>query len=237
MIPKLLGFSCLPKFIFALMVVVFCFVETKHMNRAERFTEEANCINANETIRYVASCPENKTSDSFIERSWKKNCSQYQACNDKPLYYHCVRYKEGLVEVCSERTTISGKCCNIFEEGLGRVAEDFTKNCSTCDFHYCSDESVPECVKPAMLTPSNHITKRVTNDTTETQRTYETTEIANSSGTSTAKQQDHNLTLTAVLIAVAVVVVLVSIAVCILCIKGNKKHYYNVINDRKLIRI
>lgn len=43
---------------------------------------------------------------------------------------------------------------------------------------------VPECVKP---TPSNHITKRVTNDTTETQRTYETTEIANSSETSTAK--------------------------------------------------
>lgn len=34
-----------------------------------------------------------------------------------------------------------GKCCNIFEEGLGRVAEDFTKNCSTCDFHYRSDES------------------------------------------------------------------------------------------------
>lgn len=46
---------------------------------------------------------------------------------------------------------------------------------------------VPECVKPAMLTPSNHITKRVTNDKTETKRTYETTEIANSSGTSTAK--------------------------------------------------
>lgn len=46
---------------------------------------------------------------------------------------------------------------------------------------------VPECVKPAMLTPSNHITKRVTHDTTETQRTYETTEIANSTGTSTAK--------------------------------------------------
>lgn len=77
------------------------------------FLQEANCINANETIRYVAACPENKTSDSFIERSWKKNCSQYQACNDKPLYYHCVRYKEGLVEVCSERTTISGLCLTL----------------------------------------------------------------------------------------------------------------------------
>lgn len=46
---------------------------------------------------------------------------------------------------------------------------------------------VPECVKPAMPTPSNHNTKRVTKDKTETKRTYETTEIANSSGTSTAK--------------------------------------------------
>lgn len=77
------------------------------------FLQEANCINANETIRYVAACPENKTSDSFIERSWKKNCSQYQACNDKPLYYHCVRYKQKLVEVCSERTQISGTCLTI----------------------------------------------------------------------------------------------------------------------------
>lgn len=146
------------------------------------FWQEANCINANETIRYVATCPENKTSDSFIERSYRKNCSQYQSCNDKPLYYHCVRYKEGLVEVCSERTTISGlcltlininkicdffclwfilrtiventkfyhlfifllfegKCCTIFEKGLGRVVEDNTKHCSTCDFYYFSDES------------------------------------------------------------------------------------------------
>lgn len=34
-----------------------------------------------------------------------------------------------------------GKCCPIFEEGLGRVAEDNTKHCSTCGFHYFSDEA------------------------------------------------------------------------------------------------
>lgn len=33
-----------------------------------------------------------------------------------------------------------GKCCNIFEEGLGRVVEDFIKNCFICDFYYCLDE-------------------------------------------------------------------------------------------------
>lgn len=93
-----------------------------------------------------------------------------------------MRYKQKLVEVCSERTQISGtcltivlitmiiyvnfvvcdlyrtivesakfyhlfnfvlfegECCTIFEEGLGRVAEDNTKACHKCDFHYFSDE-------------------------------------------------------------------------------------------------
>lgn len=199
-------------------------------------TKEANCIDANETIRYVATCPENKTSDSFIERSYIKNCSHHQSCNDKQLYYHCVRYKQKLVEVCSERTQISGKCCTIFEEGLGRVAEDNTKACHKCDFHYFSDEPVPECVKPAMITPTNHISKRVTIETTETlntlsnetiERTSETTEITSSSGFSTAMQQDHDLADLIIVVVVVVVVMIVLIPVCI-CIKrnkGNKKHY------------
>lgn len=87
------------------------------------FWQEANCINANETIRDVAACPENKTSDSFIERSYRKNCSQYQSCKDKPLYYHCVRYKEGLVEVCSERTKISGLCLTLIN--INKICEFF----------------------------------------------------------------------------------------------------------------
>lgn len=54
---------------------------------------------------------------------------------------------------------------------------------------------VPECVKPDMITPTNHISKRVTIETTETlntlsnktiERTSETTEITSSSGFSTA---------------------------------------------------
>lgn len=187
--------------------------------------KDANCINANETIWYVATCPENKTSDSFIERSDRKNCSQYQSCNGKPLYYHCVRYKGRLVEVCSERTQISGKCCSIFEDGLGRVAEDNTKPCHKCDFHYFSDELVSECLTPAMITTETLST--LSNETTK--RTNETTEMTNSSGSSTAKQQDHFSTLTTVLIVVGVLVALVLFFVCIcMCIKrnkGNKKHY------------
>lgn len=55
---------------------------------------------------------------------------------------------------------------------------------------------VPECVKPAMITPSNHISKRVTNDTTETPstllnqttiRTNETTEMTSSISSPTTK--------------------------------------------------
>lgn len=43
--------------------------------------------------------------------------------------------------ICSFFLLFEGNCCSIFEEGLGRVAEDNFKNCSTCDFHYFSDES------------------------------------------------------------------------------------------------
>lgn len=72
--------------------------------------QETNCVNATDTIEYVPICPESKTSDSFKERSERKNCSQYQSCNGKQLYYHCVRYNKTIVEVCSEKGIIIGKC-------------------------------------------------------------------------------------------------------------------------------
>lgn len=60
----------------------------------------------------------------FVCDLYKNNCRKYKVL---PSVHFFLLFK--------------GKCCNIFEEGLGKVAEDFTKNCSTCDFHYCSDES------------------------------------------------------------------------------------------------
>lgn len=71
--------------------------------------QETNCVNATDTIEDVAICPESKTSDSFKERSERKNCSQYPSCNGKQLYYHCVRYNKRIVEVCSEKEIIIGK--------------------------------------------------------------------------------------------------------------------------------
>lgn len=37
---------------------------------------------------------------------------------------------------------VLGYCCTMFDEGVGRVVEDFSRPCSDCSFKYPSDESV-----------------------------------------------------------------------------------------------
>lgn len=84
-------------------------------------------------------CPD--TDILFQERSRRKNCENYPQCTGEPLVYHCVRFREELVEVCAPRGLITGFCCALFDEGLGRVVEDYFHPCSGCPFVYQSDDA------------------------------------------------------------------------------------------------
>lgn len=142
MISKLLGSSCLPKFIIALMIVVFCFVETTHMNRAERFTKKDKC--KDNTPKKVTTCPQGEA--DIQERARMMKCDSYPECHGEELVYHCVRFKTILVEVCAPNLRIvcgkeSGGCCAVFEEGLGQVIVDPNSHCQDCPWHYYSNET------------------------------------------------------------------------------------------------
>lgn len=58
------------------------------------------------TLQKVENCPESDT--NVQERSKKKNCDSYSQCEGEPLTYHCARYKEYLVEVCTPIKFIRG---------------------------------------------------------------------------------------------------------------------------------
>lgn len=140
------------------------------------------------------------------ERSEKKRCHVFKHCHGKKLVYHCTRYDNGLADVCAPEEEIIGKSCTFFEKGLGKVVEDYNKNCSECPFKYNSTESFKfsECVLPAMIISLNQTSKQGIYETTETQRTRskqttirtnETTEMTSSISSSTAKQLEIHWTL------------------------------------------
>lgn len=55
----------------------------------------------------MSQCPKNDS--LFQERSRRKNCKTLPQCTGEPLVYHCVRFREELVEVCAPRGLITGK--------------------------------------------------------------------------------------------------------------------------------
>lgn len=59
------------------------------------------------TLESVENCPRNET--DIEGRSRKKKCGTYSQCKEEPLVYHCVRYEDGLVEVCAPRGLITGE--------------------------------------------------------------------------------------------------------------------------------
>lgn len=36
--------------------------------------------------------------------------------------------------------SFQGKCCALYDDGLGRVVEDYSRPCSECSFRYQSDD-------------------------------------------------------------------------------------------------
>lgn len=121
-------------------------------HRHKRFTKGDICNETHKTLEFVTKCPD--TEQLKLKQSQKKKCDILPACNGKPLVYHCVRYRERLAEVCAPRHVITGKCCALYDNGLGRVVEDYSRPCSECSFRYQSDDALnyPKCLK----TSSNH---------------------------------------------------------------------------------
>lgn len=121
-------------------------------HREKRFTKDDICHETHSTLEFVAMCPDSEPLK--LKHSKKKQCHSFPACNGGTLVYHCVRYKERLVEVCAPRHVITGKCCPLYDDGLGRVVEDYNRPCSECSFRYQSDDvlNYPKCLKIS----SNH---------------------------------------------------------------------------------
>lgn len=128
---------------------------TTELHRLKRLTKEDICHRTTETLQNVTNCPKNES--IFREQSIQKNCERYPKCNGEPLIYHCVRFKDSLVEVCAPKRVIKGKCCPVFDRGIGRVIEDFKKPCPECPFIYQSVDSVKysACVKSEPLLHQN----------------------------------------------------------------------------------
>ncbi|XP_078334640.1 uncharacterized protein LOC144625901 isoform X2 [Crassostrea virginica] len=83
----------------------------------------------------------------------KKQCYRFPTCQNEPLVYHCVRFSSKLVEVCAPRGLITGGCCALFDDGLGRVVADFYNQCTECPFRYFSNETLlySSCVRRTLI--------------------------------------------------------------------------------------
>lgn len=58
------------------------------------------------TLKRVKLCPENYL--NFQNRSKTMNCDSYPQCSGQGLFYHCVKFEDGLAEVCAPRSVITG---------------------------------------------------------------------------------------------------------------------------------
>lgn len=126
---------------FLVMCILMCSLELQQakastMFRQRRFTNADICNTTTETLKEIATCSSSNTSSKNVM------CSNKTPCNGEPLVYHCVLFKLGFAEVCAPRYNITGYCCTMFDEGVGRVVEDFSRPCSDCSFKYPSDQSV-----------------------------------------------------------------------------------------------
>nr|XP_034331408.1 uncharacterized protein LOC117690809 isoform X2 [Crassostrea gigas] len=148
---------------------------TMNVHRLKRLTKDDICYETRKTAVTVQAFPKNLT--IFEERTREKKCDSFPRCNEEPLVYHCVRSKDGIVEVCAPRRVIKGNYCAVFDKGIGRVVEDFSRPCPECPFKYQSADFVnyPACVKmEAMRTPN------IVTDNTESQPKMNSTETSRS---------------------------------------------------------
>lgn len=70
------------------------------------------CNETQKTIVKVSSCPKDEI--VLQERSQQKGCNMYQPCHNERLQYHCVRFKDIIVEVCAPVENMTGNCESSF---------------------------------------------------------------------------------------------------------------------------
>ncbi|XP_062570662.1 uncharacterized protein LOC134232691 [Saccostrea cucullata] len=134
--------SKLTRVIFILLLgKITIHVDSRIYMKEKRFTRNDVCMETEATIEDVFECP--ITEESMKERSARKRCEEIRdVCAAEKLVYHCVRYKNKLIEVCAPRNYITGQCCVQFNEGVARIVEDYSVPCSECPFHYFSNDSL-----------------------------------------------------------------------------------------------
>ncbi|XP_062607104.1 uncharacterized protein LOC134268879 [Saccostrea cucullata] len=137
------------------------FVDGRRINIQKRYTKNQVCKETTHTVTNVQNCP--LDDNSFQERVQAKQCEKvnHSSCSDEIFVYHCVRFRENLVELCAPRGLITGGCCAQFNEGVGRVIEDYNVLCSECPLNYYTNETCkyPSCVKPRTIATETSISQ------------------------------------------------------------------------------
>nr|XP_022289225.1 uncharacterized protein LOC111101163 isoform X2 [Crassostrea virginica] len=115
------------------------------------------CSNTISTLKTnVKNCPNGR--EEQLERSRNAQCNI--TCHGQPCVYHCVQSVEGIVEVCAPVETLIGRHCPIYDEGIGRVREDFLTVCTKCPFvSYSNDPLNSEC-RVSNCTKNARLSKR-----------------------------------------------------------------------------
>lgn len=134
------GARCIFALYFLMLFLNLQDVRTMNVRRLRIITKEDVCKETNKTIKVLKSLPENYTVSR--EQMQKNVCDNLPKCNGEQLIYHCVRHKAYLVEVCAPRRLITGSYCPVFDNGIGRVIEDFSRPCSECPFKYQSADAL-----------------------------------------------------------------------------------------------
>lgn len=150
---------------FVLLFLNLLSLNATDMFREKRFSTDQVCNETNADLVIVNSCPNNKI--TFEKRSNEKQCETKPNCLGERLVYHCVKCKDNLVEVCAPSSPIIGRCCAVFDRGVGRVVEDFSSPCTDCPFKYQSPNcfSYDTCVKTKK---TYHTTQLIYHETTST---------------------------------------------------------------------
>ncbi|XP_062570658.1 uncharacterized protein LOC134232687 [Saccostrea cucullata] len=133
------GYSLI--FIISLLTNQIVSVKSKSPRIQKRFTPDDVCTETFKTINPVNECPTDE--ESIKRRSSEFNCKDVRdSCTSEDLVYHCVHSGRKILEVCSPRHYVTGKYCVQFDNGVGRVIEDFSVPCPECPFQHYSNESI-----------------------------------------------------------------------------------------------
>ncbi|XP_056014908.1 uncharacterized protein LOC125675286 [Ostrea edulis] len=167
------------KFHVAAIIILLIFI-TMHLVKGrrlnKRFTKDEICKETTKTIKKVENCPVDEMDFQYRSQIMKCGNVSHVSCPEEVFVYHCVRYKDDLIEVCAPSGLITGSCCAQFNEGVGRVIEDYNVPCAECPLNYYSHNSrkYSICVKP-IKTTSKSTRQPLQDDETLTEKVTEQT--------------------------------------------------------------